>query len=305
MIRLDAGFGAKIHRLWFTPGGSGLVLHGPDRYPPYRLWRTGSSPVLEESVVPAGYLFGPASPDLSMFAQPQLRGTNPFWVGGVELVRVSGGGWEDPHLDFTNLRLEFSPDGSRLWGIGSLLHPQDFSYRVHCWDTADGHRTLSVEPPVGLDWITPSSDGRWAVGRPGSADELCFLNVRDESWRRTGPLHSRVHAVAWCPDSRLVAVGTSDGVTLVNGMSGQLTARAEGKREAVPAVAVHPTRRLLLTGGTDEVVRAWDYGEDALSPQAAFAWQIGRITTLAVSPDGLLAAAGGSDGEVVVWDLED
>jgi WD40 repeat protein len=110
--------------------------------------------------------------------------------------------------------------------------------------------------------------------------------------------------VAWCPDSRtVVAAGLSGGIALVNATTGQMTARTEFARNPTAAVAVHPTRRLLLSA-EGEKVRTWQYGTDTLARQAAFDWRVGRVTALAVSPDGLLAAAGGADGQVVVWDLE-
>jgi hypothetical protein len=36
----------------------------------------------------------------------------------------------------------------------------------------------------------------------------------------------------------------------------------------------------------------------------AFNWEIGRLRSVAFSPDGMLAAAGGDRGKIVVWDVD-
>jgi WD40 repeat protein len=66
--------------------------------------------------------------------------------------------------------------------------------------------------------------------------------------------------------------------------------------------AFHPSGRWLLTSSTDGTVRVWD--ADRLAEVAAFRWDVGKLRAVAVSPDGALAAAGGADGRVVVWDLD-
>jgi WD40 repeat protein len=301
MIRLDAGL-RRIERLWFTPDGCSLVAACPDGN--CRWWNLSAPGARAETLAWSHGDGAAVSPDLRMRAYA-FRRPETLRICSLSLETVTGDRWTDPEeLDLSDLTLTFSPDGSRLWGVGSVLHPQYVAYGVLCWDTADGHRVLSAEAPDRLDWITPSPDGRWAVARPGSADELLFLNVWDESWVRTGRLPGRVRAVAWCPDSRtVVAAGLAGGIALVDAISGQLTARTEFARRPAAAVAVHPTVRMVLSADGSKV-RSWRYENVALARQAAFDWHIGRVTALAVSPDGLLAAAGGSDGQVVVWDFE-
>lgn len=94
------------------------------------------------------------------------------------------------------------------------------------------------------------------------------------------------------------------------------SARFVGPNERIDALAFSPDGRRLLTGSAVGSVRVWDMPDRIVpfspteistlyeSPTAEFDWPFGPITTLAVAPDGLTAAAGGVDGRVLVWDLD-
>jgi hypothetical protein len=68
------------------------------------------------------------------------------------------------------------------------------------------------------------------------------------------------------------------------------------------ALAFHPDSRHLLAGNNDTTARLIDTQTWQITRQ--FAWDIGTLSAVAVSPDGTLAAAGGTNGRVVVWDLD-
>jgi WD40 repeat protein len=70
----------------------------------------------------------------------------------------------------------------------------------------------------------------------------------------------------------------------------------------VTSLAVAPGDELLLSGGEDGTVHCWEV--NAGRPAAVLNWKIGQVHAVAVSPDGMLAAAGGGKG-LVVWDLGD
>lgn len=76
---------------------------------------------------------------------------------------------------------------------------------------------------------------------------------------------------------------------------------AKTGRTPLGAIAADPQGRFVLTAAGDSV-SVWDSGSWAA--RKTYEWGCGKITCLAVSPDGLLVAAGTATGKVVVWDTE-
>jgi WD40 repeat protein len=68
--------------------------------------------------------------------------------------------------------------------------------------------------------------------------------------------------------------------------------------------AFHPAgRTLAVIHGGPTLVKLYDL--DALALRTKLNWKVGKLTCVAYSPDGLLAAVGTDDGRVVVWDADE
>ncbi|WP_162672831.1 hypothetical protein [Gemmata massiliana] len=63
-----------------------------------------------------------------------------------------------------------------------------------------------------------------------------------------------------------------------------------------------PSGKYLAATSNDATVKVYDTTTWELS--RTFTWNIGRMRSIAFSPDGALAAAGGDAGKVVVWDVD-
>lgn len=67
-------------------------------------------------------------------------------------------------------------------------------------------------------------------------------------------------------------------------------------------VAFHPSGRYLAATSNDATVKLYDTATWTVAH--TYTWNIGRMRSVAFSPDGTLAAAGSDTGKIVVWDVD-
>lgn len=77
---------------------------------------------------------------------------------------------------------------------------------------------------------------------------------------------------------------------------------ANTNRKHFTGVAFHPSGRYLAATSNDATVKFYDTATRQMAK--AFTWSIGRLRSIAFSPDGLLAAAGSDSGKIIVWDVD-
>ena len=67
-------------------------------------------------------------------------------------------------------------------------------------------------------------------------------------------------------------------------------------------IAFHPSGRYLAAASNDRTVKLFDTAAWTLA--GAFAWDAGRMRSVAFAPDGLTAAAGGENGWLILFDVD-
>src|SRR5262249_39753174 len=146
-----------------------------------------------------------------------------------------------------------------------------------------------------LGHSSASRDERFVIHAVDSGAELYRSDVLTEGSDET--------TVA--PDESLVACRTRFYVRVYPNRE-----RFVGPRQTIPntanrhftGIAFHPSGRYLAATSNDETVKLYDTTTWELA--RTFTWKIGRMRSIAFSPDGTLAAAGGDKGKVVVWDVD-
>jgi hypothetical protein len=132
-----------------------------------------------------------------------------------------------------------------------------------------------------------------------STDGLPLPEIPDQLLLRGNPA-----AVAYSADGRLLAIGSSIGVSLYD-MSTATEPRElgilQGHSRSVTDVAFRATDRLLVSSSGDSTVRLWNVA--TLSEIASLMRHDTQVNAVAFNPNGATLATGASDGVIRVWDV--
>ncbi len=303
------GYRKCVREVVFSPDGAALASHGNDGY--IRLWDLNSGDIRRVFMSLAR-----DRPVLSFSPDGRSLLCNEFNSVIVWILA------EPPRSirleDSTGLvRASFTPDGRTILGVGDRVGLSD---RVRRWDTesyemlGDGFALDSHPRCTALSW-----DGQTlAVARtqfvPVISDDLqsCratythTVHLYDvTTGQRLASLQGftrRVDVLAFTPDGRALAAISGPTLQVRDTATGNVRFRHKISSLHFQAVAVTPDGRCLLAAHNDGTVRLYD--TRSWRERACYDWRIGRVTCLAVAPDGLRAAAGGRSGRIVVWDLD-
>jgi len=302
-LRVKQGYTASLLDLDWSPDGAQLVSGGSDTL--VTLWDVASGTLLGVLRGHRWSVYGVAwSPDGSLLASSGWDNAIRLWDSAtgtcVQVLR------DLDHPETPFFGVAWSPDG-QLLACGAVLQG------VLVWDVTA--RSLRWADRAHVTWVRRvawSPDGTRLVG----GDEDGHVSVWDARGGthllRLAGHHGAVTSVAWSPDGRRLATGSgsSDGGELFmwDAHSGERhpawgagNSALAGHPGVVSALTWASSGKLVLTGGSDGMVRCWEVqsGECVRVREA----HQGAVQALKVSPDGSRLASCGDDGVIALWDL--
>jgi WD40 repeat protein len=221
-----------------------------------------------------------------------------------------------PGRDHHVISLAAAADGRRV----AISRGGAGDNRLECW-AIDGDGGLR------LAWDVPSAAGGTSfhgltfhpgAGAVGSVEDrpelvsgrtlspIVLRNaVSGEQQREFGSEPNTLYLrMTFTPDGQRLITWEQQQFTLWDSATGTQVGRMRGPGRAhLNGLAVHPSGRFFVTVAGDGQVRFWD--AQTLKQTRALCWQIGKLYSVAFSRDGMLAAAGGDKGQVVVWDVDE
>jgi WD40 repeat protein len=147
-------------------------------------------------------------------------------------------------------------------------------------------------------WIepTPFRAGRAYATRSSRTGETVSVILSKDEEVYYNPVQSADRRLIAARRTKFIAVYRSEDMTQPP------VVISNDSRKEFTGLAFHPSGRFLAATSNDATVKLYDTQTWRLAH--AFDWEVGRLRSVAFSPDGTLAAAGGDKGKIVVWDFD-
>ncbi len=231
------------------------------------------------------------------------------WAGGLRVLDLAtGGSTEVP-----------------LWGghgaFFGLFHAGD--RLVVGQNKRDGHLMSARRLDGGKLWERPTEPW-WGhpLVLPGDAEFVrvgwegrtlrdsrfrivTYATATGDEVRRSAPLADEVRDWVLSPDGAHAACRVTVWVHVYpvrEAFTKPAASIRNDNRREFTGVAFHPSGKYLAATSNDRTVKLYDTATWQVAK--TYTWDVGRVRSVAFSPDGSLAAAGSDTGKVVVWDVD-
>jgi WD40 repeat protein len=315
LMTIDAPSGGfhKGNSMAFSPDGSYLAVGGAEGQVQLVDMKSGGAVLNLSGRPPVAF-----HPEGNILASMDEAGSS-LVLWDLNASRASGEGvFQTALTGFTNpiLEIAFSPAGDRI-ATGSL----DGSTMVWTLDPQGGNSKLELPGHIGAIWdivFSPDGESMVTASVDSSVRTWDVSPLNSTGLLALGGQGGRINRVAIDPNGKYLATAGDDGKVRVWIMpGGQELFTLSAHSGPVWDVAFSPDGQRMATAGADNLARVWDLRASIASPESTARLELSGnpssegslssqsgIRQVAFSPDGAQLLTAGTDGSVILWDLD-